>query len=395
MLRNSRRGRRIAIACGIGLFLAPAPPLAEEEEAPQPLREEMQEILAAMTWLLPIALSEVAWEDPPLQDEISRQLAVLARHAGGLESHAEVRDLGFRNLSRSLASSVEEVRDLFESERLAEARFNLVEITGNCVACHSRLPATDRTSTPMARATPDLFESLSAHEKAQILVATRRFGTALETWEEIFADASAPPGQLDMDGHLLDYLTIAIRVQNDPDRVLGTLAEFARRPDMPIYLGRHLTSWQRALGAVGGDLGQSPSLGRARKLVKGEGLALSPALGREQMIYDLVASSLLLRLIDRRDASEAELAEAYYLLGVVEARSVDSYWLPQAEFHLEAAIRLAPRADFAENAYALLEEYILIGYGGLTGADLPLDIWTKLQSLRKLVERAPGPEETD
>jgi hypothetical protein len=64
--------------------------------------------------------------------------------------------------------------------------------------------------------------------------------------------------------------------------------------------------------------------------------------------------------------------------------------VPQAEFHLEAAIRLDPTGPTARPAYALLEQSLSIGYGGTSAEILPVDLWTKLNELRALVG-----EETD
>ncbi len=74
---------------------------------------------------------------------------------------------------------------------------------------------------------------------------------------------------------------------------------------------------------------------------------------------------------------------------MIEARSVDSYWVPQTEFHLEAAIRAAPGGPYAEQSYALLEEYIVLGHGGPEG--LPDAVTANLAELRALLD---GPEST-
>jgi hypothetical protein len=105
-------------------------------------------------------------------------------------------------------------------------------------------------------------------------------------------------------------------------------------------------------------------------------------------ITDLVASALLLRFIDEAQGATdrtQELAEAYYLLGKVEARSADSFWVPQASFHLELSIRLDPKSPDAEAALALYEEQLAFGYGGIESEILPVDLWATLEELRRLV----------
>jgi len=348
----------------------------------------MHLVYDAIAHLLPLSLNEKSWSDPARRAEIQKWLDQLGGRTGALEQHAEGRDAGFRNLSRSLSADVQEIRDRFRAGQYEESRFFMIEATGNCVACHSRLP-TARDFPMSDQLIKDIdFAALSAHEKTQILIATRRFEDALEIWEAAFADPELTPGQLDMGGYLLDYFTVAIRVMGDPPRVKRTLEKFDKRPDMPHYLHRHVVSWISAIDSVKGYLDSSDKLGRARTLVLDGGGRKHTPLGREQTIYDLVASSLLLRFIDRPDQRDIEVAEAFYLLGLVESRSVDSYWVPQAEFHLEAAIRLAPSAPFADHAYAVLEEYIIVGYGGASGSELPADAWAKLNELRTLIEQS-------
>ena len=84
--------------------------------------------------------------------------------------------------------------------------------------------------------------------------------------------------------------------------------------------------------------------------------------------------------------ADAEIAEAFYLLGMVDARTSQTSWVSAAEFHLEASIRMAPNAAYAEKAYALLEEYTVLGYGGSSGVHLPVEVQEKLAELRGLID---------
>jgi hypothetical protein len=107
---------------------------------------------------------------------------------------------------------------------------------------------------------------------------------------------------------------------------------------------------------------------------------------------------MLLRFVDEAHASSnrtAELAEAYYWLGKVEARSADSFWVPQAPFHLELSIRLDPSGAHAEDALALYEEQLAFGYGGIESEILPVDLWTTLSELRKLVAEKNAASKAD
>lgn len=378
---------------GAGPALA-AGPGDDTAETKRP-RAEMQKVFDAVSHLLPIALSEDQWSDPARSKEIRRWLDALAERSHLVEQHAMSRDAGFRHLSQSLSADIEEVRERYRMGRYEESRFFMIQATGNCVACHSRLPSANGPAMAERLIERIDFDGLSTHEQTQILVATRQFDRAMETWEKMFADPTIPPGEFDLGGYLLDYMTIGLRVESDPDRVRRTLEKLAGRPDVPTYLRRHLSGWVHALRRAPADLASKDRLARARKLVLGPREPSPSPLGREQTIDDLVASSLLLQLLDDPATKGRPRAEAYYLLGLVESRTIDSHWVPQAEIHLESAIRLAPDAPFADDAYAVLEEYMIVGWGGASSEDLPADVWAKLRELRALIDASQPPPESD
>ena len=119
--------------------------------------------------------------------------------------------------------------------------------------------------------------------------------------------------------------------------------------------------------------------------------------GRDGLIQDLAAASQLVawleqdrtrattRSTNRTPKERSNAALAYYWLGVVEARSLDGFWVNLSERHLEAAIRSDPKGAIAEKAYSLLEETQVLGYGGSSGSHLPLDVWNLLHELRQLM----------
>ena len=72
---------------------------------------------------------------------------------------------------------------------------------------------------------------------------------------------------------------------------------------------------------------------------------------------------------------------------------MDSYWLPQAEAHLEAAVRAAPASPAATSAYALLEEYMVVGFGGAGEEALTSEAWETLRDLNLRMQEARAPAE--
>ncbi len=394
------RSRSIRIAAGavalaLCASLPPGPASAEAEDGATErarTREAMLQVFEAVRVLLPLSLDAERFRDPANREEIERRLGVLTGASEVLEGHARGRDRTFQYLSRSLARDVQEIRHRFQLGRDEEARFFILEATRNCVACHSRLPS-DRDFPFAARLLEEVtLDKLSHHERSQLFVATRQFGKALDSWEQLFATDTVSAAQLDVGGYLNDYLAIAIRVQGDYGRARRAIAVVSARPDVPDYLRPKLDLWASDLARFEKAPPDWKSLSAARTLAE------RPSSGEDveddaltATITDLVASGMLLRFVDEAHADpkrSGELAEAYYWLGKVESRSADSFWVPQAPFHLELAIRLDPAGKHAEDALALYEEQLAFGYGGIESEILPVDLWATLNELRTLVAEA-------
>jgi hypothetical protein len=360
----------------------------------------MRVVFEEMKELIPLSLDEERWSAPESREKILAALDRLEGAAAVLESHGRRREAGFNELALGLAADLRETRERFRLGQAEEARFFLTGSLQNCVACHVRLPS-DR-SFPLAEQLTDKMEidALDPREKAWLLVTVRRFDEALSVWEGLIVDPELPASQLDASGVLVDYLNVAIRVRGAIRRVSKTLEDFAAREDLPVYLDRRVREWRAALDGLNpkkfGETAPA-SLELGVSLAREAGEVAEGPYGRDGLIQDLAAASHLVRWLEQdrarraartRNLTEKErgkIARAYYWLGVVEARSLDGFWVNLSERHLEAAIRSDPKGPLAERAYALLEETQVLGYGGSSGVHLPTDVWNTLKELRELM----------
>jgi hypothetical protein len=385
------------ILCG-GLVISLAS-VAEPESNDAP-RPTMRAVFAEMKVLIPLSLSESGWSDPKNRKQILEALDRLERAADTLERHGRSREVGFDELALNLARDLRAVQDHYRAGAYDEARFFLTGSLQNCVSCHIRLPY--ERSFPLADQLIDQVEiqALDPREKAWLFVTVRRFEAALTVWEALMRDPDVPPAQLDAGGVLVDYLNVVIRVRSDVARANRELSAFAKRSNVPVYLERRLHEWRSALDALkakkfGPDT--TPSLDLGTSLAEEAGKISEGPYGRDGLIQDLAAASQLVRWLEidraRRervtknptDRERLNTAQAYYWLGVVEARSLDGFWVSLSERHFEAAIRSDPRGPLAVRAYARLEETQILGYGGASGLHLPADVWTNLKELRELM----------
>jgi hypothetical protein len=302
-----------------------------------------------------------------------------------LEQHAAGQSADFRFLSRSLGTDFYEALRRFDEGRPEEARFFVVTAVQNCVLCHSRLPK-QRDFALAERLTDRIHvDEFPPEERALYFVATRAFEKAMATWEAWFSSPEFESQQIGSLHALEEYLRIAIRVELDPERAERSLRPLAARPDLPDQYKDVFAHWIAALRELEGFAQGEPSLAQARRVL-GDDLSMPQSL--DGLVQDLAASHLLIRFIDAAAGPGEEVAEAYYLLGVIEARAVDSFWHPQTEFHLDTSIRMAPGSPFASDAYALLIDYTELGYGGSAGVHLPSDVAKNLRELLNLIESA-------
>jgi tetratricopeptide (TPR) repeat protein len=386
LARSSAVGGVFLLLC-IGSARA-EPPVDPDATA----RAAMQRVFGAMTVLLPASAKEGGFSADANREELRAAFAELRAAAMDLRAHGTNRDASFGLHARNLADDALTASNAFALGDEEEARFTFTLLTQRCVECHSRLP--DVEDSPLAArlvALPEVV-ALAPLERARVDVALRRFDEALSTWEKAFADPKIPPAEHELSGTLADYLTIAIRVKGDAQRPQAALRALSKRPEAPGYLRNRLIAWSVSLARVAPRLSQStPSIQSAREWAMMARNLSDLATARDGLVYDLAASSLLLRWIDAREkgdrsAQDLELAEAYYELAVIEDRTAFSIWAPQTDVYMEAAIRAAPSGPLARRAYARVEEQLLTELGATSPAGLPEAERARLAELNALVE---------
>jgi hypothetical protein len=378
------------VIAGGGLALSScAEPGPEAPEAfDQGTRARMSEIAEDLRLLLPLSVSEERFAAEENRPRIEAALQRLAEDSLGLESHGGRGDAAFSELAGSLSRDVSDGLRRYEDGEVEEARFLVQELVENCVGCHSRREGPSSPALgPTLLAGIDRRD-LSDAEWARLLVATRQFDAALDTYEESFGAEDSAAGRIDTEALAVDYLVVCVRVKGDLVRARHGLALLGGRADLPEYLSDVVAAWEASLArlaevpAAGTD-----TLARARDLAASEGEP-APLVDRSRLIEDLVASGLLHDYVHAHPEPSPEAAEAYYLLGATELRIRPSFWVAPADAYLEAAIRMAPGALWAPEAFGLLEASSLLEYQGSAGEELPPDVQLRLDDLARLIEGA-------
>jgi hypothetical protein len=391
--RDRDRARVVARAslwlAPLALALAGAPAARAAETAPTPAEREqtratMREIFESIRVLLPLSVNETRFAAPENRAAVESALEALATNADAVAAHARANDPARRGFGRSLARDAREARDRYAAGRYDSAAFQIQQATENCVACHTRLPSPGDSPVGENFVDRTAIAALPPAERARIEVATRQFDEATASYEKLLADPKVHPNELV--APLVDYLIVQVRVRGDFERPRKTLERFARRPDLWRHLRVDVERWARSLRELAPIAKQPPTLAAAQDVIaRARAVDQYPADHRG-LVHWLVASSILERLLDAGPPSDRDAAEAYYLLGLAETHVGETTWVSRPLLYLEAAIRLAPKEPFAQEAYLLLEEETVLDYTGSQGVALPESVEAHLAELRDLVD---------
>ncbi|HTO71487.1 MAG TPA: hypothetical protein VMR31_16620 [Myxococcota bacterium] len=380
--------RAFAAVTTAALFLAFA--LRAGSDAPpsdEATKATMHELYGAVSELLPRCLSNERFQAPADREVVKASLAKLAQSADALSTHlhgAGPDELSFRGAA--LARDARRAQARFDSGRPVDARFTALALTEACVGCHSRLPAEKSAAFSSGLTAKIDPAALSPSERARLDVATRQFDAALGEYEALLVSPSPEAGEAIRMADLTEYLIVAIRVVRAPERAEKLLAKLEKRAQTLETLREQLGPWRAQLTHQGHVVRDVPSLAVARRLVDAGKAARSYAYSRAGIIYDLLASSVLHRLLEEPKLAAGDRAEAYYLVGLTDSNARSSPWLSDGAWYLDAAIHTKPHSPVAVRAFEAYEDMTLLEWTGSAGTQLPDDVVADLDRLRALAQ---------
>ncbi len=359
---------------------------ATATESTSQTRAAMREIFDALTAAYVPSLDIQRFQAPESRAEVYEALKVLAKNGEKLAEHGVGLDHSYLFLRRAFAFDTEDLLEAYRIGSYESAQFYLRELTQTCFACHSRMPSERSFDFGKQFFEQAETQGLPALDAARLAVASRQFDAALRNYETLFRSTDWDTGEMYAVGAFEDYLIVALRVENDFDRAIKTLEAFRDRPDTPRYLKTYVDGWVQSLREIQAQEIVSDDLGAARELMRQAQLRSLFPEDPKGLVHFIAVSAHLHRFIASNAEDPVKRAEAYFLLGVAESRITRSYWLSETTFFLENAIRLNPKSPMAKQAYAYLEEDILLGYTGSSGMHVPDDVQEYLQSIRMLME---------
>ncbi len=348
------------------------------DKADPQTRATMNGVFNEIAVLMPLSVDQVAFAEPANREAIAHALELLTSRSRLLRIHGAERDEGFVHLARALSRDAGLARDAFGRGEVERARYRVRKLTENCVACHARTPGDAGGEFGMRLFHQMDVGQLDLEELAQLQQATRQYEAALLNYEDLLGQ----PGAARV-WSVADYLSLCLRVRGDLTRPQPVLNALVVDQAVPEYLRRDIEIWLTDLRELMGRPALTEPLEEAAALIQ-------HARGRQDFPADRQGLAYFLRAARHLDSFLAanprgvKAAEAYYLLGMVEARLGTSPDLGQAEYLLEAAIRQAPGTEVAQKALTRLEWHLAIEYSGSAGQTLPAEVRESLDELRRL-----------
>lgn len=378
----------VLVLCALGMVMVAGDVTATSQETEMSAAQtRMQGIFITVTAAYSYSLDPEAFEEPANNMQIQAALQALLANAAELERHGGGLNPTFGYLQRSLAKDAKDALDRFIQGEYAGSRFVISKMTENCVRCHTKLTSSGDYEIGAEFTTKSDIRKLPPEERVNVELSTRQFGKAVKTYEEIFADPEMTPEKLESLGAFEGYLRLCVCALGDPKQPVGTLQKYVQRKDISASQKQQINVWIADLETMDLNAAEGSELENARRLVNEAEARRKGKTDRSDLVDYIAAITVLHRFFGTDPGNNAEVAEAFYLLGVAESRATRSYWISETDFLLEQAIRTAPKTPIAGKAYDFLAEYTISAHMETSAREASPELRANMEELKALIEQ--------
>jgi hypothetical protein len=341
----------------------------------------MRRALKNIQILVPYSLDSSKFSDSSNRDRIKNQLRLLVTNTEAISNHFKTNNSDSFFIGFSMAKDAKEAEISFSKGDYNQSKFILHHITDNCVSCHTKLKSKNSVKIGENLFSNIKNKNLSGSDLAHYRTVTRQFGKALEEYEQSFLNLKNNFNAMDFGR----YLKIALRVKSDPERVQKLLKKLEKKRSADKRLLGHIRSWNSSIGKIISNKSLSNlSLENSRKLIEMASKAQSHYYDSRSIVYLITASTVLnSRLL--KETKQNTISEIYMLLGEIEDRMPQEFWVSETEHFLEKSIRTSPKSIFAKRSLGILEDRFVFEFTGSSGTNIPNDVELTLKDLRALV----------
>lgn len=353
---------------------------------------QMQSLDQSLKEMIPMVYDRKEFADPRNEKKIRSRMDAFSKSVHNISPKKSKTLVGedplFTFTLNRFRGDLNRAIEGFDSGHKEYSRSVMKSVVGHCFRCHTR-----NTMGPEFKGGELELTGLRLNrlEKADLLVAGRRYDEALTSLESIIDDSKEGRDfPFEVERALRRYLSLMVRVKKEPTRAITKLDTFLERKAVPYYLIEDTRKWRKSLqnwDKARKKKSKNP-ISTAKSMIRKARSGQEYRKDHSADVEYLVATTILHDgLTTMKRASQ--LAEAYYLLGEsYEVLGDLGYWNLH-EFYFESCVREWPRGPLARKCYERLEESVFVGYSGSSGVHVPYHEKKRLNELKNLIAVDP------
>jgi hypothetical protein len=358
--------------------------------------ENMRSLMKTMSELLPLVHRKEEFqkaENRKFIEDSTEKLSKLSHNINSRSLPPET-DPAIGFMAQQFAQDMQRTREALAFGQMEYARLSLRNITGYCIACHTRHG--DGTKFP-AQVFNSKVSNLNDMEKAEFYTATRQFDLATQFYQKALTDTRAPLKPLEWEQAAREALALEVRVKRSPEGTMLVIDDIAKSTKATGSIKEDAVEWRKAVTNWMEESGNRRTrllkVPPAKQIKLAEHLVASAQrrqkypMDRAGDIEFLRASDILHTALSQGDLKDKEQAQALYLAGVsTEALRDLSFWTMHETLY-ELCVQKAPKSAFAKKCYQRLEASLTGSYSGSSGTNLPAEVAGKLRELKSKLKK--------
>ncbi len=347
---------------------------------------QMVRLASALREFLPDLYNKKRFNDPEQEARLRKEAEKFTKAAHDLGPMAKSADFDpsltilWDSFDREMGRGLTELRR--GNREYARGVFR--GATQYCVACHTR-----DSSGPSYTGWDFDLSGLDEFEKAEALIATRQFDSAMKTIRGVLAQGdSARTVPIAWQKAARLGLAVAVRHLDSPEEAGRTVEQVLGTASLPGFVREDAQAWSRSITSWKKE--------GKRKTTSDQGLLtemkrlLADAQKQQRYVADHAGDISYLRVTAvahrlMREYPKSKLVpESLLAAGMAyqALQDLDLWFLHEAFY--ENCIRRAPKTMTARSCFVRLEESMAVGYSGSAGTEIPDEAQAKLNELKKL-----------
>ncbi len=360
--------------------------LAFSFSAQAEVRPYMDEMMGYIYELKPYIASPTDFADPKNAETIQATLHNMVTLSEKIKHEDKIKKTALQVPAMSLNEQFKETAAVFRSGNKSHALWLLRSNLGNCVACHTQLPA---RSTHFEDHSKKKY-LVNTFQEAEFLYIVRNFDKALEFYTKTIAGYPGnkiTPQNIDLAvSRKIYYFT---RVKRDLPGLATSLDKDLRNKKLVPATLENIKAYSKAAQALAKE--EVPSLKTekevqtyAEKTLEKE---LTGSINYEDTLRNLRnlrLSGFLYEFMDKNPETKLK-PNIYYWLSFCESRWERGPQDSLPESYLKKCVMEYPKSDIAKRCYQEYSELMTFGYTGSAGTNIPPEVSAELKNMRQMI----------